>query len=876
LGSETESLKADVPAESVDAMLTHTPPSDREISECVIALSSEYYWESDPDHRIVRVRFADQDEEKHASKILLGKKRWETGTVPVSTCWEDHKAVVEAHEPFKDLLLRWTEADGRERYLNVSGIPRFGEAREFLGYFGISREVTTEVQLQTVDNLEVAVMQLLAATEYEDAIPGSMRLVCDKLGWRSAHYWTLDATESNLVAKYSTGSNEDASGDPIAVSGKGSAVRPESIIDRAWSGRTTVIGSYLESDGEGGDRYRKRIAIPLGNHSGRFAVTEFRADRIDYPKARLSRFLAHLAAQVEIAHDRYQAVLMLRDTMERFSSTFELAAVGLCHVGDGGRIVHVNQRMSDMLGYSKEELLARTVGDISHPDDRNVTVEHVDRLRRKEIDQFEVEKRYLRKDGEVVWVRIKCVMRFGKQGEPLHHVSVVEDITARRKAEEKVEHLATHDDLTGIPNRVLFNELLAHSLQARQRDRKGRCAVLFLDLDRFKIINDSLGHHAGDAVLKTVAERIQNTIRGSDRVARFGGDEFVVLLDKIQGPEDADSVAKNILSALTDPIHLEGQEFRATASIGIAVYPDDGDNPQTLIRNADVAMYSAKQAGRNAFERYSVDMTPMCVDRIRLETNLRHALEGNEFRIQYQPRIDALSGRIVGVEALLRWWNGELGTVSPVQFIPIAEDTGLIIPIGKWVLESACKQHVAWRERGLQPISMSVNLSPRQFSDPQLFAIVETSLERAGMEPKYLELEITETMLMADLERAIATASRLRSLGVRIAIDDFGTGYSSLMQLKRFPVDTLKIDRSFIRDLPANTQDRAITEAIIAMGRTLGACVVAEGIEQEGQGALLRELHCDELQGFLYGKPAHPDEVGAALKRQPAESPVRT
>lgn len=861
----TESQESSAPAESVDALLKRTPPSDREISECVIALSSDYYWESDSEHRIVTVRFADRDHEQRASKILLGKRRWETGTIPISMSWEAHKAILDSHKPFRDFLLKGIEADRYDRYMKVSGMPRFGEAQELLGYLGVSRDVTTEVQLQIIDDLEVMVIQLLASTEYEEAIPVSMKLVCEKLGWRSAHYWVPDDSKSSLIMKESTLTEEHGQNSPISISG----TQLNDIVNRAWTAQTTVIGNYPNNqEGDRGPVSPKRIAIPLGNASGRFAVLEFRADRIDYPKARLSKLLSHLAAQVEIAHDRYQAVTTLRDTMDRFSSTFELAAIGLCHIGEGGRIIHVNRRMTEMLGYSRAELLEKTVSDISHPDDRDVTADLVDQLQRKEIDQFEVEKRYVRRDGQLVWVRINSVMRWGKQGEPLHHVSVVEDISARKTAEEKVEHLATHDDLTGIPNRVLFNELLSHSLHSRERDRNGQCAVLFLDLDRFKIINDSLGHQAGDTLLKTVAERIQNTIRGSDRVARFGGDEFVVLLDKIQQPADAESVAKNILAALGEPVQLESQECRVTASIGIAICPEDGDTSHTLIRNADVAMYSAKQAGRNGFHRYSVDMTPMSVNRIRLETNLRYALERKEFRIHYQPRVNSENSRIVGVEALLRWWNAELGTIPPVQFIPIAEETGLIIPIGKWVLESACQQHVAWRKRGLSPICVSVNLSPKQFSDPELFNMVKASLEQSGMEPKYLELEITETMLMADLEGAIETATRLRDLGVRLAIDDFGTGYSSLMQLKRFPLDTLKIDRSFVRDLPTNAQDRAITEAIIAMGKTLGACVVAEGIEHEGQSALLRELHCDELQGFYFGKPAHPGEVLAALRRQ--------
>ena len=355
------------------------------------------------------------------------------------------------------------------------------------------------------------------------------------------------------------------------------------------------------------------------------------------------------------------------------------------------------------------------------------------------------------------------------------------------------------------------------------------------------------------------------SIRASDCVARFGGDEFVLLLNGLETIADAESVAEKILSALHEPLTIREQECRVTASIGIAICPEDGDEPEKLIRNADTAMYAAKQSGKNVYKRYSIEMTPTSVNRIRLEAHLRHALERREFRIRYQPKVNAKSGRVVGVEALLRWWDRELGTISPAQFIPIAEETGMIVPIGKWVLQSACDQQVAWRRRGIRPITMSVNLSPKQFSDPCLLDNVRQILEQSGMDPRYLELEITEGMLMSDIDRAIETANELRSLGIRLAIDDFGTGYSSLVQLKRFPLDTLKIDQSFIRDLPASNEDRAITEAIIAMGRTLGVSVVAEGIETENQGAMLKEMQCDEFQGYLFGQPCHPDEIADAI-----------
>lgn len=570
------------------------------------------------------------------------------------------------------------------------------------------------------------------------------------------------------------------------------------------------------------------------------------------------------ALNAELRHE----LRRLKDKEEVFSSTVDLAAIGICHVDLDGRFIHVNQRLVEMLGYSEEELIGREVKDISHADDRNVTDTMVEKIASKELRSFRVEKRYLRKDGSAVWVRINTVMKWDSRGEPAYHISTVEDISDRKIAQQRVEYLATHDELTDLPTRTVFSELLGRSMRAAQRRGGKRLAVLFIDLDRFKLINDSLGHGAGDRLLSYVSSRIKHCIRASDAVARHGGDEFVVLLENVDGCEDAIKVARKIIASIHEPITLEGHEWRATASIGIALFPEHGDKAGMLIRNADVAMYSAKQKGKNCCEIFSGELSPMNVERLTLEKHLRTALDRREFRIQYQPKVDAQSSRIVGVEALLRWWNHELGAIPPVQFVPVAEDTGLIVPIGRWVMRRACEQNMAWRRAGLPPVVMSVNLSPRQFSDPGLIDDISQILAETGMLPELLELEITESMLVSDIDRAIKIASAIRNTGVRLAIDDFGTGYSSLMQLKRFPLDTLKIDRSFIRDLTESSEDMAITEAIIAMGQSLGVSIVAEGVETPDQRILLSRRRCDQMQGFLFGKPSHPDQIAAALRRE--------
>ena len=434
-------------------------------------------------------------------------------------------------------------------------------------------------------------------------------------------------------------------------------------------------------------------------------------------------------------------------------------------------------------------------------------------------------------------------------------------------ANERSEYLAYYDSLTALPNRRLFGKLLEQSL-AQARRYKRSLAVLFVDLDRFKNINDTLGHDAGDLLLEEVAIRLKGCLRQSDTVARLGGDEFVILLPEATNEEDVAIVAHNILSSVSKQVSLLGQEFRITASIGISMYPSGGKDEQSLMKHADIAMYKAKEEGKNNFQFYSNDLNEHSFERLALETSLRLALERHEFSLHYQPKLAIGSNHITGMEALLRWQHPDLGMVPPVKFIPIAEEIGLIIPIGKWVLKTACLQNVAWQKSGLPPLCMAVNLSPRQFADENLLRDIAAILEEAGMEPALLELEITEGMLMHDIDKAMGTLFALKKMGVRLAIDDFGTGYSSLSQLKRFPVDTIKVDRSFIRDLETDADDRGITEAIIAMGKTLSLTVVAEGVETVAQLLFLRDHACDEFQGFYFSKAVPADEFGKLLRAQ--------
>jgi diguanylate cyclase (GGDEF)-like protein/PAS domain S-box-containing protein len=474
-----------------------------------------------------------------------------------------------------------------------------------------------------------------------------------------------------------------------------------------------------------------------------------------------------------------------------------------------------------------------------------------------------------------------------QQAESLHDASgravlvrgTLQDVTEHRQTEGRIRALAYFDNLTGLPNRVQFREQVARALRQAGRER-GRVAVMFLDLDRFKQINDSLGHPVGDELLKAVAVRLSACLRVTDNVgrnagddssmARLGGDEFTVLLTQLAHAEDAAKVAQRIIGELARPFSVAGHELFVTASIGIAIHPDDGGDVDTLLKNADVAMYYAKDVGRDTYKFYSSELNARALERLHLERDLHRALERRELLLHYQPQIDAQTGRVSGVEALLRWNHPERGLVPPGQFIAIAEQTGLIAPIGAWVLEEACRQAQAWSEDGIGPLEVWVNVSGIQFRDQRLVGAVRRALELSGLAPKLLVVEATETIMLEDQGATLATLHELKALGIGIAIDDFGTGYSSLAYLKRFPLDTLKIDGSFVRDLDRHADDRAIVSAIIAMARSLQLEVLAEGVERPEQAVRLAEMGCPRMQGYLFSRPVPPSAIAEFVRSRTA------
>jgi diguanylate cyclase (GGDEF)-like protein/PAS domain S-box-containing protein len=873
----------------------------------------------------------------------------------------------------------------------------------------------------------------------QDAAAALIEKVCRALGWACGAWWAAEDDSGTLgcVGAWSASPEIDR-----FLERERSIPPPQDgggLIRRTWlSGAPVWVQdlladpSFRRRDAATAAGLRSAFAFPVTADGGVIGVIEFFSQHIQEPDAGLLDCTRYIGSQIGQFCRRAQAQARLQESEERFHGTIELAAIGIAHIGLDGRFLHVNQWLCDLLGYSREELLARTFKDISHPEDRDATDPYRAKLMSGALKSFRREKRYLRKDGSVVWVSLAIALRRAPGGEPLHTITVIEEISARKheerllrlehavtrclaeadsaaaalpalmreicqsegwacgeywgrdekeevlrfggfwnaygpsiqhhfesahaavfppgtglagrvwqsgeplwiadvstdprllrrdlareaglhgaflfpvaaagaflgvfafwsreirepdprmlqairvigsqigqflrrkQADERLQHLASHDALTGLPNRAMFSQLLNHAVATSQRYKR-KFSVLFLDLDRFKLINDTLGHDAGDQLLVEVSARLKQSVRASDVVARLSGDEFVMLIQETAGARQARIVARKVLSALLRPVLLRGQECRVTASIGIALYPLHAPDEAALMKSADLAMYAAKEEGKNCFQVYSKALNSKSVGKLSVETALRRALELKELSLHYQAKRDLRTGAIAGVEALLRWQSALLGPVTPAQFIPVAEETGLIVPIGRWVLRTACAQQVAWARAGLPPVRMAVNLSPRQFADPNLLADLTAALRDNDMDAGMLELEITEGMVMHDAERAVRLLRSIKDLGVRIAIDDFGTGYSSLAQLKQFPIDTLKVDRSFIRDIPGNAEDKAITEAIIDMAKRLSLTVVAEGVETAAQESFLRKHACDQMQGYYFSKPVPAADFAALL-----------
>ncbi len=593
----------------------------------------------------------------------------------------------------------------------------------------------------------------------------------------------------------------------------------EDLEEREWT--------YVGQNGE-----RKTVVV---------AVTALRSEQSE-----ITGFL-HVATDIT---ERKQTEEMLRKQSAAIMASMD----GIGILDERLQFTYLNDALARLYGYPKpQSMIGRSIREMYDEPE----LERFDRIILPAVQargRWRGEATGRRRDGFTFPQEISLTATDGAG-----MVCVVRDVTERTYAEEQIKHLAYHDALTGLPNRLLFKDRLTVALSHAQRDR-GRLAVLFLDLDRFKVINDSLGHNIGDQLLQAVATRVQSCVRDSDTVARLGGDEFTLLLPSLVRSEDAALVAQKIIESVRYPFHIEGREFFITTSIGISLYPEDGADAATLIKNADTAMYQAKEQGRDNYQLFNAFVNAKALQRIALEHGLRRALANQEMVLFYQPIFDLRSGRITGMEALLRWTHPDMGSVPPAVFIPLAEATGVMVPIGGWALRTACRQAKSWHDAGYRNLSLAVNLSVTQLQQADLVDRVKETLEDTGLKPEFLELEITESSAMQSPETSVRTLIELKKLGLRVSLDDFGTGHSSLSYLKRFPIDTLKIDQSFVRDINTDADTAAIVTAIIAMAHSLRMKVIAEGVEQAEQAAFLKRHACDQMQGFLVKPPVPASE----------------
>jgi diguanylate cyclase (GGDEF)-like protein/PAS domain S-box-containing protein len=609
----------------------------------------------------------------------------------------------------------------------------------------------------------------------------------------------------------------------------GDVLRQDVLFDDQYFGRFEVSGGVY------GDNVRQHM-IGLAGLAGSVLQVHSIAQRTTHAYVQVEAKLQH---QSQILDQIHESVL----TMDM-----------------NGFITSWNKGAERLFGYSSVEAVGRNILFLYEDEEagfHDAFLEQGGRL---------MEVRRKKKSGEVFWASLSLSSLCDVHDRSIGLIAYITDITERKQAEERIHHLAYYDALTNFPNRSLLTKLVDQALTVAQRSKQTGC-VMFIDLNRFKMINDTLGREVGDALLCEVAQRFRLALRDQDIVARLGGDEFAIGLFDISQHYEATMVAQKLLQALNAPFIIDGHDLRVGASIGISVYPQDGQDAETLLRLADIAMYRAKQGGDSDAENvafYSQDMNQGMQERMRIESGLRQALGNGQLLLHYQPKYSIASGQIIGAEALVRWKHPERGLVPPAEFIPLAEATGLVVQVGEWVLEAACAQAQRWKEMGLPPIRLAVNVSAREFTSALPGRVTET-LKRYGLEPTWLELEITESTLMHNIDRVIGIMDRLTALGITLSLDDFGTGYSSLSYLKRFPIDTLKIDRSFTTGIPSDTNDCAIASTIISIAQQLRHKVIAEGVETVEQLAFLKDSGCDEVQGYLFSRPLPAAEFEQAL-----------
>ena len=855
-------------------------------------LSSDWYWEQDERLRFRRVIGSPQSRLGDRLQELLGKQPWELRHPDPSEQleseheWRRRGGLLDGERSFHDLELAIRMSDGEPVYISLNGEPVFDATGAFRGYRGTAKDITQrkldQQRIARLKDMYAAVSEanglIVHSRGPEDLFQGVCNFAVDHVHFRFARV-SLINPQTGKIESFATACRctpEDAARfemlrDPDADERRGLSSPAlhtgENLVcnDIYSEPRTRPWRDLLADLGI------RSLAVFLLRRQGKAVGTlNLYAGQSGFFDDELVALLEKLSLNLSYALDNFQreearqaAVAALRESETRFRDFAAAAGEYVWECDLEGHMTYVSSLVLSVWGYSDQELIGHTPAEFMPPGEAERVRDWLRHNMRPDGSYNDLEHMIVSREGEVRWLLINAVGMFNSMGERVGQRGTGRDITDRKAAEERISYLATRDPLTELPNRVLFNDRLEQGIVAARRTGQS-LALLFIDLDRFKNINDSLGHQVGDLLIKEVAERMQHCIRKGDTVSRLGGDEFVVTLEGLQQAEDAAQVAGKIIKSVSRPFHIAGHTLNTSCSIGISIFPLDADDDRALMKNADTAMYHAKERGRNNYQFFSPEMNVRAVERHNLESALRQAIERQEFTLYYQPQVDIRAGQVVGMEALLRWQHPERGLLSPATFIGVAEESGLIEPIGQWVLRSACQRAKAWIDAGYPPLKVAVNISPRQLIRPSEFSrSITRILNSTGLDPRFLELEMTESLLVHNVEESIAVLRRLGQNGVRIAVDDFGTGYSSLSYLRQLPIDTLKIDRSFVRDIETDPEDRAIIQAIIAMAHSLNLQVTAEGVETRGQLDALARLGCDEYQGYLFSKPLPPVEIAA-------------
>ncbi len=835
--------------------------------QCVLALGTEWYWELDEALRFTHLAGASLERAGIDAGEILGRNLWpESADGTDDEGGNSLRALIEARRPFADVLLQRRNAAGEMRFVHASGQPVFDAAQRFLGYRGIARDVTAATHAQLLLRLEHQVASCLAAAEdAPTALRTVIRAICEAQQWQCGRYFRVDADSGVLrfdefwcvpdpsVERFIHGSR-----DVVFAPGVGLTGCVWQSGEPLWVADISMDGRVHSRDLHRSAKTRGAFAFPVTVEGRIVGVLSFNSRAVREPDQRLLQAVQVIGGQIGQFLRRKQAEDELRIAAIAFES--QSAMIVTDHLGV---IVKVNRAFTQICGYPPQEAIGRTpalLGSGRH--EPAFFAQMWQTLRGTGYWQGEIWNRH--RDGALfaAWLTISSVS--SADGAVTQFVGTFSDITQKKAADAEIHRLAYFDSLTLLPNRRMLQDRIGQAIDACRRAGR-HAALLFLDLDHFKNLNDTRGHESGDLLLVEAARRIVANVRSADTVARIGGDEFVVMLEGLgagreEAASHAEQSAQKILAVLAQPYDLGGHVFHCTVSIGIALFSGNAETVETPLKNADLAMYKAKGAGRNTLRFFDPGMQTALDERSALEADLRRAIDLDQLHLYYQAQVTA-DGRAVGAEALLRWIHPVRGLVAPGDFIPLAEETGLILPIGRWVLRQACAQIRAWSAApATRRLRLAINVSARQFRQPDFVADVERALAAAGADPARLKIELTESMILDDLDDTLTKMVALQARGIGFSLDDFGTGYSSLAYLTRLPLEQLKIDMSFVRNLPGARSDAIVAQTIITMGRSLGLTVIAEGVETEEQLAFLEAHGCSAYQGFLFSRPLPLEE----------------